>query len=134
MKYRSKGPADTKKIAKIILSEHPEIRIILLYGNLASGKTTFAKGVAEALGIAAKEIKSPTFAFIREHPGLYHYDLYRLEAPDQSIAEILNEHLESNATVLIEWPETVEKQIHRPHLKVRFRHLGGDEREIELEG
>lgn len=131
MKFHSNGPEDTKKIAKKILKKYSDTRVFLLYGDLASGKTTFTKGVAESMGV--KGVKSPTFAFISEHPGLYHYDLYRLEAPDESISEILKEHLESDSRIIIEWPEILEKQIKHPHLKIRFRHMGENKREIEVE-
>ncbi|MBI4127355.1 tRNA (adenosine(37)-N6)-threonylcarbamoyltransferase complex ATPase subunit type 1 TsaE [Candidatus Peregrinibacteria bacterium] len=133
MKYLSKGPADTKKIAKKIFQKHPDIRVFLLYGELASGKTTFAKGIAECLGLNGRLVKSPTFTFISEHPGLCHCDLYRLEALDATIAESLKEHLESDTRLVIEWPDLLESQISTPHLKIKFTHLGKNKRQIESE-
>ena len=55
MKYHSKKPEDTKKIAGEILKKFPENRLFFLYGDLASGKTTFTKGLAEAMGIRKRK-------------------------------------------------------------------------------
>ncbi len=132
MKYHSKHPDETKKIAAEILKKFPENRLFYLYGDLASGKTTFTKGLAEALGISEKKIKSPTFAFISEYPGLIHCDLYRLEEPDESIFETLKEFAASDSILVIEWPELIEDFLPSNHLKIRFQHTGNDSREIEL--
>src|SRR5690606_19146719 len=60
--------------------------VLLLHGDLGAGKTTFAQGVAEGLGIDSP-VQSPTFTLVREHAGkamkFYHLDLYRLESPDE---------------------------------------------------
>lgn len=132
MKYRSKKPAETKKIASEILKKFPDNRVFYLYGDLASGKTTFTKGLAEAMGISEKKIKSPTFAFISEYPGLIHCDLYRLEGPDESIFETLKEYVESDSILVIEWPEVIEDHLQVSHVKIRFTHAGDDTREIEV--
>ncbi len=132
MKYHSKKPEDTKKIAGEILKKFPENRLFFLYGDLASGKTTFTKGLAEAMGIPEKKIKSPTFAFISEYPGLIHCDLYRLEAPDESIFETLKEYASSNSILVIEWPELIEDYLQIEAVKIRFTHIDEGSREIEI--
>ena len=87
--------------------------IILLYGNLGAGKTTFVQGIAKGLGIT-KRIISPTFIIIRSYElpknqkakRFYHIDLYRTETDDDlkglGIDEILSD---KEAIVAIEWPE-----------------------------
>lgn len=132
MKYHSKKPEDTKKIAEEILKKFPGNRLFYLYGDLASGKTTFTKGLAEAIGIPEKKIKSPTFAFISEYPGLIHCDLYRLEEADESIFETLKEYASSNSILVIEWPEIIEDYLQIEAVKIRFKHIGDDSREIEV--
>ena len=132
MKYHSKKPEDTKKIAAEILNKFPENKVFYLYGDLASGKTTFTKGLAEAMGISEKKIKSPTFAFISQYPGLIHCDLYRLEAPDEGIFETLKEYAEEDSILVIEWPEIIEDYLQIDHIKIKFKHAGEDSREIEI--
>ncbi|MGC8713835.1 MAG: tRNA (adenosine(37)-N6)-threonylcarbamoyltransferase complex ATPase subunit type 1 TsaE [Leptodesmis sp.] len=85
--------------------------VILLQGDLGSGKTTLVQGIGEGLGIP-ESIDSPTFTLINEYPGgrlpLYHLDLYRLEGP-----EVADLHLETYwegqevepGIVAIEWSD-----------------------------
>jgi tRNA threonylcarbamoyladenosine biosynthesis protein TsaE len=132
VKHTSHSQEETKQLAQALLKHYPDHKIWLLYGNLASGKTTFTKGLAEALGLPAKGIKSPTFTFVTEYDSLIHYDLYRLESMDEMLAQLLEEHLSEDKHILIEWPELIEPQVHRDHLKIKFRHEGDDQRSITV--
>lgn len=84
--------------------------VLLLSGDLGSGKTVLAQGVAEGLGIAAREVQSPTFTLMREHgvPGtdafFLHVDLYRL-APEEVEPLGLEERLAGPGVKVIEWAE-----------------------------
>lgn len=82
--------------------------VVLLRGDLGSGKTVLVRGMAATLGVDRREIQSPTFALIHEHEGrlgfLVHADLYRLTGEDvESLG--LDEHLETGALLAIEWPD-----------------------------
>jgi tRNA threonylcarbamoyladenosine biosynthesis protein TsaE len=79
-----------------------------LTGDLGAGKTTFCQGVGKALGLAAGEVTSPTFALAHEHQGLVafsHLDLYRLgDRPENEFLEAgLTDYLDG--ITLVEWPE-----------------------------
>jgi tRNA threonylcarbamoyladenosine biosynthesis protein TsaE len=79
--------------------------VVALEGDLGAGKTTLARGVAEALGVAGA-VTSPTFNILMVHPGeptLYHFDLYRLDAEDQLEDIAFWEMLEAGGVSLIEW-------------------------------
>ena len=80
----------------------------LLFGAMASGKTVLAQGIARGLGIEPRQVQSPTFTLVREHHGdrgrLFHLDLHRLEVGDLPGLG-LEEILESDAFVVVEWPE-----------------------------
>ena len=86
--------------------------IILLYGDLGAGKTTFTQGVAAGLGVDNEEyVRSPTFTLINQYQGrypIYHIDLYRID----SYADILNlgfeELLYGEGVLIIEWAEKLE--------------------------
>ena len=128
----TESPQQSQDFAAHCLKQYPNVKIWLLYGNLASGKTTFTKGLAKTMGLDPKKIKSPTFTYVQEYEKLIHYDLYRLKEMDESLAELLKEHLHSNKHILIEWPEVAEDLIQVPHLKIHFQHKGENQREIKV--
>lgn len=82
--------------------------LILLEGDLGSGKTVLVRGIARALGIDPREIQSPTYTLIHEHEGtggrLVHVDLYRLEPPE--LASLgLDELLAGEGIKAVEWAD-----------------------------
>lgn len=113
--------------------------VILLKGDLGSGKTTLVQGIGEGLGIS-EPIVSPTFTLINEYPEgrlpLYHLDLYRIE-PEEAAAlhpEIYWEGVEVPlGIVAIEWAERL--QYKPPHyLLVSLSYCGDGSRRVELLG
>ncbi|MCK5312410.1 MAG: tRNA (adenosine(37)-N6)-threonylcarbamoyltransferase complex ATPase subunit type 1 TsaE [Desulfobacteraceae bacterium] len=123
-----------KKIGELISSNF----CIFLYGNLGSGKTTFAQGLAKGLGISKEYyVTSPTYSIINEYPGrlkLYHIDLYRIEEVLEldyiGIDEIMNEE---DAVIAVEWPEILNKNSSYPcDLKIEFSLHEKIERKISI--
>lgn len=113
MNYQTNSVHGTLQLAKK-LAKKLSSRIILLEGDLGSGKTTFVQGFAQGLGIKGKTL-SPTFVLIREHQiphstkKLYHIDLYRIDK-NQIINLGLKEILSNkNNIVLIEWAEKLKE-------------------------
>jgi tRNA threonylcarbamoyladenosine biosynthesis protein TsaE len=102
----------------------PAGALVLLIGNLGAGKTTLAKGIAQARGAAAaNEVSSPTFTLIHEYgdpPLVYHIDLYRLDEAREAAALGLDELLERGALVLIEWGERFPELWPRDHYEIRI--------------
>lgn len=127
----------TKRIAKKIAKELKEGGLVLLYGDLGSGKTTFVKGVAEGLGLEEFRVKSPTYTYVRHlknrNLNFYHIDLYRLETIDelleQEIAEITNN---PKNIVLIEWADKLFLDPKKA-IKVFFQYIDEESREIKIE-
>ncbi len=107
--------------------------IVLLAGRLGSGKTVFAAGVAEGLGVDER-ITSPTFVLVHEHEGflpLIHADVYRLG----SSAEFDDLELPSAAeagVLLVEWGSAVASSVPSDHLLVELMVVTETERRIEL--
>ena len=101
---------ETFELAYTIGERITESTAFLLEGDLGTGKTVFAKGIAAGLDIDPAEVNSPTFTLVNAHQGrmrLYHLDLYRLEGELEeiyalSLDEMLNEE---SVVVLIEWAE-----------------------------
>jgi tRNA threonylcarbamoyladenosine biosynthesis protein TsaE len=81
--------------------------VVALHGELGSGKTCFAQGIARALGIE-RPVTSPTFTIIHEYAGrrrLCHIDLYRVRGPEEALALGFMEYLNADAITVIEWAE-----------------------------
>lgn len=82
--------------------------VLLLRGTLGAGKTTWVKGLARGLGYTG-EVTSPTFALMHDYPcgdfSLYHWDLYRLGSQTDWNVLDLQDQLDGQNIVAIEWPE-----------------------------
>lgn len=115
---------ETLTVGSQIFEKFPHSNLILLNGNLGSGKTTFTKGLAQKLSIPEIQVKSPTYTYYNKYVGdkeLYHFDLYRL-TPHSDIEELmleLEEIIESGAVVVIEWASRIP-QIKMPHISIDF--------------
>lgn len=117
---RFKNENETKEFAKELARHLNPNTTILLEGELGAGKTTFAKGVAEGLGIN-RIVKSPTYTLIREYKEgslpLYHMDLYRLE--ETGAEELgLDEYFESDGICLVEWASFAPEEMPEKYLKI----------------
>jgi len=135
---RATSPAETERIGYelgLLLKDEPHV-VILLQGDLGAGKTTLAKGIARGVGI--KEIvNSPTFVIMKRYVTpdgfryFYHLDLYRLDSLGGDFD--LEEYVEGDGVVVIEWPMNVEELLPRDHLLVKIDVVGDDVRDISLE-
>ena len=105
--------------------------VVLLRGGLGAGKTAFAKGVAQGLGIT-DEITSPTYAYMNDYGGkLYHYDCYRLASGAQAEALGLCDYFYAGGICLIEWAENIADVLPEGCREVVLRKTGENTREIE---
>jgi tRNA threonylcarbamoyladenosine biosynthesis protein TsaE len=110
--------------------------VVLLYGDLGAGKTTFVKGMASALGLSERDIISASFTIIAEYesePPLYHIDLYRLEHEDDLEAVGLYEYLGTDGIAVVEWAERLPEEAREGAITVRINFRGENEREIVVE-
>ena len=132
--YITRSAEETEKLAKQLVSGLQGGDVIALSGDLGSGKTTFVKGVAKALGIQDC-IKSPTFNLLHVHQGrlmLYHFDFYRLSARDLKVLgfdEIIDT---SDGIVMIEWAERIKEDIPPGAIWVEFQLQKENERKIKI--
>lgn len=120
--FTSHSEEETKKIAKKIASFLQKGDIVILCGDLGSGKTKFTEGFLSYFGIE-NEISSPTFTIVNEYESesqkIYHFDLYRLSDIDEFFAIGGEEYLE-NGICLIEWGEMIESILPPRYLKITF--------------
>jgi tRNA threonylcarbamoyladenosine biosynthesis protein TsaE len=110
--------------------------LILLEGPLAAGKTTFARGFLRALGHSGT-VKSPTFTVVESYsPGNYsvhHFDLYRINDPDELHYLGFDDFLASDAICLIEWPSRAGSALPGASLRISLTPGEGEQREARLE-
>ena len=143
MKKLSKSLADTSQIARDFLSglekNTDNAKVVGLYGDLGAGKTAFTQCLAEILGI--KEIiTSTTFVIEKiyqlpsgEFSRLIHIDAYRLVS-GKELQKIGWQEISSDSQnlILIEWPENVADVMPEDHVKIKFKFIDENTREIEI--
>lgn len=111
--------------------------VVLLYGDLGAGKTTFSRGLIQSLLLEHEEVVSPTFTLVQTYPVaagmLYHYDLYRLDKGDAStLTELGWEESLNDGITLVEWPERLAKEYIPPRaLFVRITPCPDQSRDLE---
>jgi tRNA threonylcarbamoyladenosine biosynthesis protein TsaE len=127
---------ETIELAARLARQWPRPAVVLLIGDLGAGKTTFAKGVAEGLGIAAADdVSSPTFALIHEYGTqglLYHIDLYRLDTEAEVETLGLDDLFARPAVVLLEWAERFPRLLPRERIEIRITAQDDDSRLIRV--
>lgn len=108
----SHSPAETEALGEQWGREARPGLVILLCGDLGSGKTRLVRGLARGLGSAAR-VHSPTFTLVNEYLDgrmpLYHLDLYRLNSADALHSAGIEDFLESPGVSVIEWAERLEE-------------------------
>jgi tRNA threonylcarbamoyladenosine biosynthesis protein TsaE len=109
--------------------------VIALWGELGSGKTVLARGVAIGLGIDEETVTSPTFIILHEHFGgrlpLYHLDLYRLDA-SQLGSTGWEETLDAGGVTVIEWPDRAGDELPPDRVDVHLEHVAETKRKVTV--
>lgn len=140
MKIITKKSDETKKIGLNFAKKLKPGDVLLLFGDLGAGKTTFTQGLAEGFGIKDR-ILSPTFVLQRMHEikkgkikMLNHIDLYRIEEPTQIENIGLMEIFEDKQSVtVVEWADRLKDFSPKKGYKIKFIYKGEREREISIE-
>lgn len=130
MQLASTSPEDTQAVARKLLPQIKEHRIVALHGELGAGKTCFVQGLAAALGLEMA-VTSPTYTLINEYRGehlrLYHVDTYRLNSPEEGYSLGLEELFESGELVVIEWAERIGSMLPEHALHIQIQPGEGDQ-------
>jgi tRNA threonylcarbamoyladenosine biosynthesis protein TsaE len=110
--------------------------LVLLSGELGSGKTTLTKGIVSGLGAASEdEVTSPTFTLVHVYGAVakvYHADLYRIESFNDFETLGLEDVFEKPSVVILEWAERFPLSSAWPQIGVRLEHLEGDKRRLTV--
>ncbi len=131
---RTCGPSETEAVAASVGALLHRGDLVVLIGDMGAGKTTFAKGVARALGVR-DPVTSPTFTIVQEYDGgvpVAHVDVYRLGRL-QELHDIGFDELLEDRVVLVEWGDAIAPLLPNDRLEVQLT-IGDDpdERTIEL--
>lgn len=132
--YRTHSPEETYTFGGQLGERLQPGMVLLLDGDLGAGKTCLAGGILKALGID-EHVTSPTYTLVNEYVGrvqVAHFDLYRLNEPDELFDIGFEEYLDGKRVVLIEWPERAQGYLPPHFLRVVMTGQGND-REITLE-
>lgn len=119
--FKSYSEEDTKQFAKKLASKLKIGDVIVLSGELGSGKTKFTEGILEYFNLA-DEISSPTFTIVNEYnsnPPIFHFDVYRLEDEDEFLAIGGEEYFEKGICI-VEWGEMIENLLPPNYIKISF--------------
>ncbi len=131
----SHSPAETRRLGERIGRGLGPGSVVSLAGELGTGKTTLAKGIARGLGVDSSRVTSPTFTLINEYPGrlrVYHMDWYRLASLRGTDRELVSECFAAGGVALVEWPEHGRGALPADRLSVELRHVGPRSRRVRL--
>ena len=107
--------------------------LVLLTGDLGTGKTTLTKGIVSGLGAANEDdVTSPTFTLVHVYGKVYHADLYRIESFHDFETLGMEDMFSTPSVAILEWSERFPLQSPWPQVRVRLEHLGGDARRITV--
>lgn len=148
----SHSPEETIELGRELARHLTPPMLVLLSGDLGSGKTTMTKGIVSALGGAKEEdVTSPTFTLVHvfrnqsasqsQNPPagdashaskIYHVDLYRIEGFQDLETLALDDALSEPAIVIIEWSERFSLRSDWPRIAIHLEHVEGDSRHIVI--
>ena len=134
-RFETAGPAETEDVGAGLVPLLAPGDVVLVSGEVGSGKTTLVRGACRALGVRGA-IVSPTFTIGRRYDDgrlpVSHLDLYRLAGLGQEDPALLADYIGPERVAFVEWPENAESRIGPVTLRVSLAHAGGDRRVIEV--
>jgi tRNA threonylcarbamoyladenosine biosynthesis protein TsaE len=136
LQITTRSVTETQKLGQLLGAQvNGPIRIALT-GDLGSGKTALVQGLAKGLDVSEQYyITSPTFTLINEYPGRHpflHVDLYRIEQLNELEEIDLEEILERDAVIAVEWAEKLPRDMLSEHLELQFKIISDDIRLIDI--
>lgn len=121
--HKTQSPEETAQVARHMASLLKPGDVLLLKGELGAGKSTFARALIQSLCVETTEVPSPTFTLVQtyETPAfvLWHFDLYRLNHPED-ITELGLEEALAHGVSLIEWPELLGPLMPKKYLEIEL--------------
>ncbi len=114
MNYISRSEAETEDLGRRLVAALGPGAVVACRGDLGMGKTAFTRGLARGLGYEGR-VTSPTFTIVNEYEGaglpLFHFDMYRLEGPEDLFDIGWEDYLDRGGVCAVEWSERVEEAL-----------------------
>lgn len=130
------SPEETEALGARIAERLGPGDVVLLSGDLGTGKTTLVRGACRALGFTGP-VTSPTFTIGQRYEGgrlpVSHLDLYRLQTLEGEDPALLDDYLAPGSVAFVEWPGAGSGHLGRPALEVRLAHESEERRRIEVD-
>ena len=130
------GAEETEALGARIAERLEPGDVVLLSGELGTGKTTLVRGACRALGVPGP-VTSPTFTIGQRYGGgrlpVSHLDLYRLQTLEGEDPALLEDYLRPEGVAFVEWPGAGSGRLERPALEVRLSHLDEERRRVEVD-
>lgn len=136
MSVITRSEAQTQALGAALATFCKAGTVVAFFGGLGMGKTAFVRGMAQKLSPEA-HVSSPTFALVNDYggsPPLVHFDMYRISGWDDLDTTSFFEYQQQGAVLAVEWSENVEAALPPDAIRVTFRRLSENEREITIEG
>lgn len=134
LRVTTDSPEETAAVGAELAERLAPGDVVLVSGELGSGKTTFVRGACRALGVEGV-VASPTFTIGQVLVGrieVAHLDLYRLGSLAGEDPSLLEDYLTPDRVGFVEWPEVGEAEIECVAARVRLAHAGGDRRTVAV--
>jgi len=131
---RSDSPEATRALAAALAGVARPGDVIALHGELGAGKTQFAKGFGQGLGVTAT-INSPSYVLMAEYEGrlpLFHLDLYRLDDATDALDGGLLDERQAAGVTLVEWAERLGPALPADRLDIEFTGSADEPRTLQL--
>lgn len=136
MIFVSKGEAETEAFAEKTALKYKSGKTFLLMGDLGAGKTAFTRGLVKGYGSTSR-VSSPTFTLVHEYQGpvtVYHFDLYRLNDPEELYDIGFSDYFTPDTVRVIEWPDNFISEMPDSCVRVKItRGTNENERIIDIE-
>jgi tRNA threonylcarbamoyladenosine biosynthesis protein TsaE len=133
--FISKSPEETMKIGMELARSLPVPGVILLRGDLGTGKTTLTRGIAQGLGLKDPSlVNSPSFTLINVYQGscpIYHVDLYRLHGARDLYSIGLDDFLGKEGVTIVEWSERLAFSLEGA-IEIELKDAGDDQRKLRI--
>jgi tRNA threonylcarbamoyladenosine biosynthesis protein TsaE len=138
LEFVTHSAEETIELGAKLARQLPQSCLLVLDGELGSGKTTLVKGIVSGLGVARQEeVTSPSFTLVHEYGverKVYHADLYRVEGAREQATLGLEDLLEQEAMVIVEWGEKLIDQDVSARVRIHMELLEGEDRRVTIEG
>ncbi len=125
----------TLALAKKLANSFTAGDLVVLKGDLGSGKTTFVRALVAARGIDEEKVHSPSYTFVNEYggePPVFHFDLYRLGDTSELVEIGWDEYLERGGVTVVEWGERAAEMLPGEYYMIEFTITDDTERQIDI--